>query len=162
MKCCNTANRSVTRRVQLPAEAYTILRSPQTGELFVSLWGGGKVLVLDAEAKGVTAEIPTGSYPNDLVLTRDGRYLFTSCGNENSVSVIDVGGRRVVDRRRAGPVDLGLVDVGLGHRRAWHGDRASTGLLEPRLLGERVLEPRLGLELRLRLRLAQQRRCLIL
>jgi YVTN family beta-propeller protein len=94
---CDIAKNTVSRTLDLPAEAYAVLRAPGSGELFVSLWGGGKVLVLDPEAKAITAEVPTGSHPNDLVLSPDGRYLFAACGNENSVSVIDVAARRVVE-----------------------------------------------------------------
>ncbi|MEJ2317032.1 MAG: hypothetical protein P8Y83_08755, partial [Gammaproteobacteria bacterium] len=36
--------------------------------------------------------------PNELVLTPDGKYLFTSCANDNSVYIIDTESRKVVER----------------------------------------------------------------
>jgi YVTN family beta-propeller protein len=90
-------SRKITRRVKLPTEPYTCLLSPVRDELYVSLWGGEKVLVYNP-ADGTTAgEIPTESHPNDLVTTRDGKYLFVANANANSVSVIDVAGRKVLE-----------------------------------------------------------------
>jgi DNA-binding beta-propeller fold protein YncE len=47
-------SRKITRRVKLPTEPYTCLLSPVRDELYVSLWGGAKVLVYNT-ADGTTA-----------------------------------------------------------------------------------------------------------
>jgi YVTN family beta-propeller protein len=91
------AKRAVARRTELPAEAYTCLLSPNGQELYVSLWGGKKVLVFSPEQGEITGEIETDDHPNDLALSRDGRTLFVANANENSVSIIDVAGRRVLE-----------------------------------------------------------------
>jgi YVTN family beta-propeller protein len=91
------SKRAVYRRTPLPAEAYACLLSPDGRELYISLWGGKKVLVFSPNDGGIVGEIETDDHPNDLVLTRDGRTLFVANANENSVSFIDVAARRVLE-----------------------------------------------------------------
>ena len=91
------ATRSVVRTVPLPAEAYTCLLSPNGQELYVSIWGGKRVLVYQPATGKTLAEIPTEGHPNDLVLSRDGRTLFVANATENSVSILDVPGRKVLE-----------------------------------------------------------------
>ena len=83
------------RRVRLPAEAYAAVLAPNGRELYLSLWGGRAVGIYDAAQGRITGQIPVGSHPNDLVLSRDGRRLFVANANSNTVSVIDTEGRRV-------------------------------------------------------------------
>jgi YVTN family beta-propeller protein len=94
---CDTRRLSVTARLKLSAEPYTCLMSPVSRELYLSLWGGEKVIVVDTQSEKIIAEIPTESHPNDMVMTERGDVLFVSNGNSNSVSVIDTKKRRVVE-----------------------------------------------------------------
>ncbi|QHW00728.1 bifunctional YncE family protein/alkaline phosphatase family protein [Spirosoma endbachense] len=94
---CDLATKQVKNRIKLPAEAYTCLRSPVSDELFITVWGGDKVLIYDPKQQKLTGEINTGSRPNDLVFTRNGKFLFVANANENSVSVIDVKTRKVLE-----------------------------------------------------------------
>lgn len=94
---CDVATRSVKSKLKLPAEAYTILRSPVSDELYISLWGAEKVLIYDPKQQKLIAEIPTGSHPNDMTITKNGRILFTANANDNSVSVIDLKARKVLE-----------------------------------------------------------------
>ena len=94
---CDVAARSVKSKLKLPAEAYTILRSPVSDELYISLWGAEKVLVYDPKQGKVVGEIPAGSHPNDMVISKNGRTLFVANANENSVSVIDLKSRKVLE-----------------------------------------------------------------
>ncbi|WP_338870184.1 bifunctional YncE family protein/alkaline phosphatase family protein [Spirosoma sp. SC4-14] len=94
---CDLATKQVQHRVKLPAEAYTCLRSPATGDLFITVWGGDKVLIYDPKQQAITGEINTGSRPNDLIFSRNGKLLFVANANENSVSVIDVKTRKVLE-----------------------------------------------------------------
>jgi len=89
--------KKVSRRTELPAEAYTCLLSPNGQELYVSLWGGKKVLVFNPETAQLVGEITTEGHPNDLVLNKDGKTLFVANATENSISVIDVAARRVLE-----------------------------------------------------------------
>ncbi len=83
--------------LKLGHEAYACVVSPDSKRLYVSLWGGDKVAVVDLESNTLHSEIPVGSRPNDMTLTKNGRYLFVSHGNDNSVSVIDTKAEKVIE-----------------------------------------------------------------
>ncbi len=76
--------------VSLPAEAYTVLPSPDGRTVFLSLWGGAKVLALDARTLSITGEGGVGEHPNAMALSKDGTRLFVACANTNSVWALDV------------------------------------------------------------------------
>ena len=99
---CDLTTKQITSRVKLPAEAYTCLRSPNSDELFISVWGGEKIVIYNPKLGKLTGEINTGSHPNDLIFTRNrgdgpGNTLFVANANDNSVSVIDVKTRKVLE-----------------------------------------------------------------
>ncbi|QJW88449.1 bifunctional YncE family protein/alkaline phosphatase family protein [Spirosoma taeanense] len=94
---CDLASKQIKNRIKLPAEGYTCLRQPGTDELYISLWGAEKVVIYDPKQQKLTGEIRTGSHPNDMVFTRDRKYLFVANANDNSVSVIDTKTRRVLE-----------------------------------------------------------------
>ena len=79
--------------VPLPAEPYTCLVSPDGATLFVSLWGGAKVLLFDPASLAPRGEIATGEHPNAMALSKDGATLFVACANTNSVWAADVAKR---------------------------------------------------------------------
>ncbi|RFS15161.1 beta-propeller fold lactonase family protein [Emticicia sp. C21] len=83
------ASRSILKKVPLTAEAFTCVLSPDKSLLYISSWGGAKILIYDIAASRVTDEIVVDKNPNDMVLTKDGQYLYVSHGNDNTVSVID-------------------------------------------------------------------------
>src|SRR5207248_371124 len=66
----------VLRTIDLAAEPYTCLVSPDGRTLFVSLWGGAKVLLFDTVSFEPRGEIAVGEHPNALAITKDGRRLF--------------------------------------------------------------------------------------
>ncbi|HEX7485375.1 MAG TPA: bifunctional YncE family protein/alkaline phosphatase family protein [Vicinamibacterales bacterium] len=80
----------ITKTVTLPAEAYTCLFSADGKRLFVSLWGGARVLAFDAETLEQVAEAAVGEHPNAMVLSKKGDRLFVACANTNAVWVIDL------------------------------------------------------------------------
>ncbi|WP_020607317.1 bifunctional YncE family protein/alkaline phosphatase family protein [Spirosoma spitsbergense] len=94
---CDTKTRQVLRRINVGNKAYTCVLSPDKNELFVSIWGGAKVVLINTNTQAITAEIATNKNPNDLLLTRDGKYLFVANGNDNTVALIDVAKRQVVE-----------------------------------------------------------------
>ncbi len=94
---CDLTQRKVIGKTKLSAEPYTCLLSPVSNELFVSLWGGEKLLVYDTERKEMLDEIGVESHPNDMAITKDGAILLVANANSNSVSVIDVKGRKVLE-----------------------------------------------------------------
>jgi YVTN family beta-propeller protein len=83
------ASKSILKKIPLAAEAYTCILSPDKNLLYISLWGGAKVLIYDIAASKIVDEIAVDKNPNDMVLTKDGQYLYVSHGNDNTVSVID-------------------------------------------------------------------------
>ena len=50
--------------------------SPDGSTLFISLWGGAKVLVFDARTLESRGEIGVGEHPNAMAITTDGKRLF--------------------------------------------------------------------------------------
>ena len=94
---CDLATKQIKSRIKLPAEAYTCLRSPVSDELFITIWGGEKVVIYDPKQDKLTGEIGTASHPNDLIFSVNGRYLYVACANDNAVSVIDVKTRKVLE-----------------------------------------------------------------
>lgn len=82
----------VRRTVELPAEPYTPLLARDGKTLFVSLWGGAKVLALDPETLAIRSEVAVGEHPNAMALTQDGERLFVACANTNKVWVLDLPG----------------------------------------------------------------------
>jgi len=85
------------RRLPLGGEGYTCLLSPDHEELYVSCWGCDRVEVLDTRTQAFKAYIPVGDNPNDMIVTRDGKYLFVANSNDNSVSVIELATYRVIE-----------------------------------------------------------------
>ncbi len=93
----NLQTRQTTGRYALPSEAYTCLYDSARQRVYVSLWGNKKVAVFDLKTRRFAQEIPVESHPNDMVMTRSGRYLFVANANANSVSVIDLNTSKVIE-----------------------------------------------------------------
>jgi YVTN family beta-propeller protein len=89
--------KKVEQQFKLEGEAYTCVLSPDAKELYISCWGCDKVYVFNTDKRNITAEIPVGDNPNDMCLTRKGTYLYVANANDNSVSVIDVARREVIE-----------------------------------------------------------------
>jgi YVTN family beta-propeller protein len=84
------ASGQVVRTVNLPAEPYTSAVSPDGRLVFVSLWGGSRVQVYQADSLSLAAELLTDEHPNAMVLSNDGRRLFVACANNAAVWSFDV------------------------------------------------------------------------
>ena len=98
---CDLQTRKVIKEEKLEAEPYTCQLAPGSDELFISLWGGSKVLVYNVATGKMSGEMTTNSHPNDMVFTRDGKYLFVPNGNDNTVSVIETASRQVLEHLSA-------------------------------------------------------------
>src|SRR5664279_2674866 len=90
-------NTKKSNSIPLGAEAYTCLLSKSKSELYISLWGGAQVLIYNIKTNQISDRIAVGSNPNDLCLSRNGRILFVANANDNSVSVIDIEKRSVLE-----------------------------------------------------------------
>ncbi len=87
----------VTKQIQLSAEAYTCLLSPDKSTLYISIWGGSKLMVFDTRSEVIIDSINVGRNPNDICITKNGRYVFVANSIDNSVSVIDAKSNKVIE-----------------------------------------------------------------
>lgn len=93
----NLVTKKIILKYDLPGEGYGCLLSNDKKELYISCWGCNKVLVFETGTKKIVNEIPVGDNPNELCLTKKGNYLFVANANDNSVSMIDVRKRKVIE-----------------------------------------------------------------
>lgn len=91
------STKKLLHRVNLGAEAYDCLLSPDKSKLYISLWGSDKLAVYDTKTNRVTNEIFTENHPNEIIQNRSGKYLFVANANDNSVSVIDTQVGKVIE-----------------------------------------------------------------
>lgn len=91
----------ILSRTPLGGEGYNCILSPGKNELYISCWGSGKILIWDTKQGKFSSDIVVGSNPNDLCLTRNGKYLFVANANDNSVSVINLRKRQVIETLNA-------------------------------------------------------------
>ncbi|MBU3745429.1 MAG: YncE family protein, partial [Sediminibacterium sp.] len=83
-------SKKILNRYPLPAEAYTVVVSPNKKELYISSWGSAQVLVWNITKHAIQKIIEVGSNPNDMVVSPNGKRLYVANANDNSVSVIDL------------------------------------------------------------------------
>ncbi len=93
----NLAKKTIIQQLELGKEAYACTLSPDKKVLYISLWGGDKVLLYDTRQRQLNGEIAVGDNPNELLLNKSGSHLYVANANDNSVSVIDTKGRRVIE-----------------------------------------------------------------
>ncbi len=93
--------KKIIKQLPLGAEGFTCVLSPDKKELYVSLWGGDKLLVLNTQAQTLVDSVMVGDNPNDICLTKSGQYLFVANANDNSVSVIDIKKRKLLETLNA-------------------------------------------------------------
>jgi len=96
----NLKTKQVQQQISLGSEAYTCLLSPDKKTLYISLWGRNKVMAWDLVAQR-KKEWPVGDNPNEMCLTKDGRYLYVANALDNSVSVIDTREGHVLETLNA-------------------------------------------------------------
>lgn len=92
------ASGQITRTARLEAEPYSVLTSNDGRTVFVSLWGGAKLLTFDAATLERRGEVAVGEHPNAMVQSRDGARLFVACANTNAVWVIDLASGRASEQ----------------------------------------------------------------
>ena len=93
----NTVSKKIIDRQSLGEPAYSCILSNNKKELYISLWGGRKVIVFDIAGNKISAVIDTGENPNELLLSKSGKILFVANAGDNAVSVIDIGKRKVLE-----------------------------------------------------------------
>ncbi|MEO9004427.1 MAG: bifunctional YncE family protein/alkaline phosphatase family protein [Ginsengibacter sp.] len=93
----NLITKKIAGKYQLGGEAYTCLLSPDNKELYITCWGCDKLIVFNTITRSITQEIHVGDNPNDICLTKNGNYLFVANANDNSVTVINVRSKKVIE-----------------------------------------------------------------
>jgi YVTN family beta-propeller protein len=93
----DTQSKKVVSQHPLGGEGYTCLLAPDHKLLYISCWAGSKIILFDTGEDKITGSVPVGSHPNDLCVTRNGRYLFVANADDNSVSVIDTRQMKVIE-----------------------------------------------------------------
>ena len=86
----NLSTKKVVQKTFLAAEAYTCALSPIKNELYISCWGGKKIMVFSTATNQITKEISVGVHPNDICLTKNGKLLYVANAEDNTVSVVDL------------------------------------------------------------------------
>ncbi len=95
------SSKQVLQQLPLPDAAYTCLLSNDKKELYISCWGCDKLLVYNTATRELSGNIDVGDNPNDLCITKNGQYLYVANANDNSVSVIDIAKKQVIETLNA-------------------------------------------------------------
>jgi YVTN family beta-propeller protein len=93
----DTHSKNIISQHPLGGEGYSCLLSPDNKHLYVSCWGCSKIITFDTKLGKITGSIAVGSHPNDMCVTRNGRYLFVANADDNNVSVIDTRQIKVIE-----------------------------------------------------------------
>lgn len=91
------ATKKIVYTESLGNEAYTCILSPDKKQLYISLWGGKKIAFFNTESRKISATVKVDYNPNELTLTKNGRFLFAANAGNNSVSVINTQTQKVVE-----------------------------------------------------------------
>lgn len=94
---CDTKTMKVLNKVALSAEAYTCILNPVKRELYISAWGGRKIWIYDTQKELLKDSVNTGDHPTDLAVDAKGKWLYVANASSNSVSVINLNSREVVE-----------------------------------------------------------------
>ena len=89
--------KKVTDQFPLGGEGYECMLSNDGKTLFITCWGCNKVNLFDTRSQQMTGWIPVGDNPNDMCQSRNGKYLYVANANDNSVSVISLEEKRVIE-----------------------------------------------------------------
>ena len=89
-------NKSILKKIKLPSEAYKCTYLPKNHQLYISLWGNKSLAIYDTQLN-TFSYIPVGDHPNDFVINKSGTTLFVANGNDNTVSVVDLNQKKVIE-----------------------------------------------------------------
>ncbi len=93
--------KNILFKLELKEPAYACLLSADKKDLYISLWGGKKVLIYNIMSRTIQSTIDVGENPNELLLSKNGKYLFVANAGDNAVSVIDMASRKVLETLNA-------------------------------------------------------------
>ncbi len=93
--------KKILKHLNLGGEGYTCLLSPDRNTLYATCWGCDKVVLFDTRKQELCGSIVVGDNPNDMCLSKNGKLLFVANSNDNSVSVISLSQKKVVETLNA-------------------------------------------------------------
>lgn len=79
------------------SEAYSCVLSPDGNRLYISVWGKDQLQVWDTRKLKELYRLPIGDNPNEMLLTKNGKYLYVANSNDNSVAVVETDKGRMVE-----------------------------------------------------------------
>ena len=94
-------SKKISLKLQLPAEGYTCVLSPDKQQLYISCWGARQLLIYNIRKQKITDSIEVGTHPSDICLTRNGKFLFVANAEDNSVSIVNLSKKQVVETLNA-------------------------------------------------------------
>ena len=89
--------KKVKKQIPLGGEGYTCLLSDDCKTLYITCWGCNKVILFDTHKQLVTGSIAVGDNPNDICISKNGKYLYVANANDNSVSVVSLEKNREIE-----------------------------------------------------------------
>jgi YVTN family beta-propeller protein len=92
--------KKVKQQISLGSEAYACILSPDKKTLYISLWGADKLLAWNLVSQ-TKKEWEVGDNPNEICLSKNGKYLYVANANDNSVSVINTVEGKVIETLNA-------------------------------------------------------------
>lgn len=90
-----------TDSLSLGGEGYTCLLSGNKKQLYISCWGCDKIIVFDTWKNRITREFHVGDNPNEILLSKNGTWLYVANANDNSVSVINLKTQEIAETLNA-------------------------------------------------------------
>jgi len=89
--------KKVKKQIPLGGEGYTCLLSGDCKTLYITCWGCNKVILFNTREQLVTGSIAVGDNPNDICISKNGKYLYVANANDNSVSVVSLEKNREIE-----------------------------------------------------------------
>jgi len=100
--------KKILKQIPLGGEGYTCILSPDRKLLYCSCWGCREIVIVNTNSFEIEGTVPVGDHPNDMAIDRKGKLLYVANSNDNSVSVIDLIQKKVIETLNAAlfPTDL--------------------------------------------------------
>ena len=76
---------------------YACVLDAKHARLYVSEWAQASIAVVDLKSEKIVARWATGAHPCEMVLRRDGKYLFVANANDNTVTIIETSTGRTAE-----------------------------------------------------------------
>jgi len=91
----------IIRQLPLGGEGYTCILSPDKKQLYCSCWGCKKIVIVNTVSFQIEGSVMVGDHPNDMAVDKKGTLLYVANSNDNSVSVIDLQQKKVIETLNA-------------------------------------------------------------